>query len=137
MTEVWAAAGSQAGRPGPLLWILAIVWLALGLRCVQLCPRLWRDDPAFTSRVERVFAPLGPRWARAAIRMAPSAAVVLILSALLLFAGLVRDTAAGTVEDVANVAVTIVVWPFLFSIVSMWSVGILGRPQRFVPPARR
>lgn len=124
-------------EPNPFLWVMVAVWLALGIAVCVLLPRLWRGESKLTSRLEEGFGPLGPRTSSAAIRSLPASAIVLLLSGVMLAAGLVREVAEGTVRDVADVATIVVVVPFLMALVAMFGVILFNRPKSAVPPRLR
>ena len=124
-------------EPTPFLWIMAALWAALAIALIRLLPRLCRGEPALANRLETVFGALGAKTCVAMISALPLAAVVLLLSATLLAAGLVREIADGAIRTIADVITLAVALPFLGVLVAFFAVVLFNRPKAFVPPPYR
>lgn len=134
---VFAQTPDGVVEPNPFLWVMVVVWLALGIGVFRLLPRVWRNDAALMSRLDEVFGALGPKTSSAALRSVPVAGVVLVLSGVLLAAGLVREVTEGALRDVADVLTKACLFPFLAALVVFFGVILFNRPKRAVPPALR
>jgi hypothetical protein len=122
-------------QPSAQTWIGASALLILGVWSSALIPRMWRS-PDLVGKIRASASFLGERLGNAAAAVAPLGAAFVLVTAALLFAALIESSLERGVPLLAGVRVVLTVLVLIATLLT-FSITLLGRPRRLIPPAVR